>query len=260
MRSAQKEIGVLYLGNVAHSTKLLHTLTEKNISTYGIYLAPADLSGYNVCPNSAACREHCLFGSGHTLIDLRSGRNKIVNSRIKKTKLFVENRDYFMQWMIHEIKVHKLQAELDGSDFSVRLNCTSDISIRDFVYKGRCICDIFPDIQFYDYTKVYNNLDNVNEFSNYDLTYSYNGYNWNLCEKALNKNIRVAVVFEKHIPNSFHGFKVINGDTYDSRYMDDKNVIVGLKFKMTASTIKNGHFEMPKTPFVVSKDNEFCEW
>jgi hypothetical protein len=155
---AKRDVNVSYLGNVSHSTKLLHSLTEKQISTYGIYLAPADLSGYNVCPNSAACKEHCLFGSGQAMMDIRSGKNTSINARIRKTKLFFENRDYFMQWTIAEITKYKLLADLEGIEFSVRLNCTSDINIADFVYNGKNICDIFPDVQFYDYTKVYNYL------------------------------------------------------------------------------------------------------
>jgi hypothetical protein len=46
----------------------------------------------------------------------------------------------------------------------------------------------------------------------------------------LNNNVRVAVVF-KEVPEKFWGRKVINGDLYDMRYRDDKDVIVGLKFK-----------------------------
>lgn len=252
---AKRDVNVSYLGNVSHSTKLLHSLTEKQISTYGIYLAPADLSGYNVCPNSAACKEHCLFGAGQAMMDILSGKNTAINARIRKTKLFFENRDYFMQWTIAEITKYKLLAELEGIEFAVRLNCTSDINISDFVYDGKNICDIFPDVQFYDYTKVYNYLENVNKFPNYDLTYSFNGYNWAACERALQKGIRVAVVFEKHLPKTFYGYRVINGDNYDSRYYDEKNVIVGLKFKIVANTIKHGKFVLPKTPFVVAPND-----
>ena len=173
----------------------------------------------------------------------------------------MENREYFMQWLIAEIRLRSLEAEVDGYKFSVRLNLTSDISITDFNFDGRNILDIFPNIQFYDYTKVFNNLRYSHEYSNYDLTYSYNGYNWGLCEKSLRGGNRVAVVFEgKKLPKTFHGYRVINGDVYDARYMDDKNVIVGLKFKMVANHIKSGKYTVPKTPFVVTQDNEFCVW
>lgn len=149
---------------------------------------------------------------------------------------------------------------MDGLEFAVRINCTSDISINDFDFKGQNICDIFPDVQFYDYTKVYNNLVYTEKYKNYDLTYSYNGVNWGTCEKALNNGCRVAVVFEKELPKTFHGYRVINGDLYDARYYDDKNVIVGLKLKMVANNVKDKKYIKPTTKFVVTKDNEFCEW
>ena len=53
-----KEIGVSYLGAVAQSAKLRHSLYHK-VSTYGIYLASANLSEFNVCPNSEYCKDNC---------------------------------------------------------------------------------------------------------------------------------------------------------------------------------------------------------
>lgn len=257
---AKRDVGVSYLGNVNHSTKLMHSMERVNVSTYGIYLAPADLSGYNVCPNSAACRDSCLFRSGQTMMSILSGKNTAVHSRIKKTRLFFENRDYFMQWMINEIKVHKLKAELNGNFFAVRLNCTSDISIEDFNFDGVNICNMFPDVTFYDYTKVYTYLDNVSKYKNYSMTYSYNGYNWGLCQKALDRGFNVAAVFAKRLPRTFHGYRVINGDISDYRPSDPKGVIVGLKYKVEANAIKDGKLELPHNKFITAPDNEFCEW
>lgn len=258
---AKRDVKVSYLGNVAHSTKLSHSLENINMSTYGIYLAPADLSGYNVCPNSSTCKEHCLSQSGHAMMDILNNNVRgVVAGRIRKTQLFFENRPYFMEWMIAEINKYKIAAELEGSQFSVRINCTSDINIDDFMFEGKNICDIFPDVSFYDYTKVFLHLENLNKYKNYDLTYSFNGFNWKLCERALARGVRVAAVFEKQLPKTFHGFKVVNGDAYDYRPYDDNNVIVGLKFKMVATAIKDGKYTMPKTPFVIQKQNVFCEW
>jgi hypothetical protein len=45
----------------------------------------------------------------------------------------------------------------------------------------------------------------------------------------LNK-INVAIVF-KVVPNTFMGYKVIDGDLNDLRYRDLKGVICGLKYK-----------------------------
>lgn len=40
----------------------------------------------------------------------------------------------------------------------------------------------------------------------------------------------VAMVFDK-VPKTFKGYKVIDGDESDLRFLDEKNVIVGLKAK-----------------------------
>lgn len=254
-----KELGIAYLGGVATSTKLVHSLSV-NVATYGIYLAPSNLSGYHVCPNDKLCKAHCLFGSGQNMMDLLSGRNKITNSRIKKTKLFFENNNLFMQLLVSEISLAKEKSEKNGFFFAVRLNCTSDININDFNLNGKNICEIFPTVSFYDYTKVFSYLENVKKYPNYDITYSFNGQNFDLCKAALDRNVRVAVVFNDRLPKTFHGIEVINGDTSDYRPANEKNVIVGLRFKVTASSIKNHKFVMPKTPFVVAKDNVNSVW
>jgi hypothetical protein len=45
------------------------------------------------------------------------------------------------------------------------------------------------------------------------------------------KKGRVAMVFANTLPSRYMNYDVINGDEYDMRYVDDKGVIVGLKFK-----------------------------
>ena len=86
---------------------------------------------------------------------------------------------------------------------------------------------------FYDYTKVYKRIGLLKKYENYDLTFSYSGNNFQDCISALNNNVRVAVVFKKSLPEKFWGRDVIDGDLYDMRYRDRKDVIVGLKYKIT---------------------------
>lgn len=255
---SRRDLSISYLGGVALSAKLTHSLSV-NVATYGVYLAPADISGYNVCPNNKHCRAHCLFTSGHNMLAILAGKNSINESRAKKTRLFFENNELFMQLLITEIAFNKLKYEGLGYHFAVRLNCTSDINIADFNFKGKNITEIFPTVTFYDYTKVFSYLTNKVKYANLDYTYSYNGHNWDLCQSALKKNTRVAVVFEK-LPKTFCGIKVINGDTSDYRPADDKNVIVGLKFKKTATSIKNHKFQLPDTPFVVKENDDRCQY
>jgi hypothetical protein len=63
------------------------------------------------------------------------------------------------------------------------------------------------------------------------------------------------MVFEgKKLPVSWTGYKVIDGDAYDMRYLDEHNVIVGLKFKKVRNKIdtSNNKFIIPNnSPFSV---------
>ena len=178
--------GISYLGSVAQSAKMKMSYANGTM-TYCLYLAPADMSGYNVCPNSQYCREFCLNGSGHNkaaqLEQVDKGcsvLDSFVNrSRIKKTKMFYEDRNTFMRLLIHEIKKYQNRAKKLGMEFSVRLNGTSDLS--PILFKdpetGKNLLELFPDVQFYDYTKVYSRIKLMQQYPNYDLTLSYNGYN-----------------------------------------------------------------------------------
>lgn len=230
---AKKSTGLSYLGKVNNSTK--HEKAYKyNELVYTLYLAPADSSGHEVCAGrSASCTKLCLDKSGQNLMNAKIGR--IDKSRIKKTKLFFENRPFFMAWMCAEIELARNTAKRLGYRFSVRLNNTSDLSPEIFRITGDNgksvnILQLFPHVTFYDYTKVFPRLKIVEKYPNYDLTFSYSGENLEQCEMALSKGFRVAMVFDK-LPETYMGKTVIDGDQYDMRYLDPKDVVVGLKFK-----------------------------
>lgn len=232
---SSKLTGLSYLGMVNNSTKHEKAYSYQEM-VYTLYLAPAKMSGYEVCPmRSDECTKLCLNESGHNRIDVHE--NKINKSRIKKTQLFFEDRPFFMKWMIDEIKSAKLRAEKNGFRFSVRLNNTSDISPESFYLKSvdgvvRNILEIFPDVQFYDYTKVPSRMLLTKKYPNYDLTFSYSGTNIDDCFKMLENEVRVAMVFNE-VPKKFMGYDVVFGDDYDMRYKDPNNVIIGLKYKKT---------------------------
>jgi len=237
--NAKKQTGLSYLGGVNLSAKMLHSKVESHQYTYIIYLAPANTSGYNVCSHSTPeCRMGCLATSGHAGMEIMAGKStKIVDSRIKKTRLFYEQPEFFMQWLIAEIKVAQAKAKKDNFFFSVRLNGTSDIDWANVRFNGQNIFEIFPDILFYDYTE--NPLKFNNKPSNYHLTFSYTGRNWNVCKALLQKGYNVAVVFnvknEKLLPKTFGGYQTINGDLTDYRISDTKGIIVALKWKRIAN-------------------------
>ena len=261
---ALRQIGVSYLGGT--STSMKTRLSEENAGTltYIVYLSPADLSGYNVCPCSKWCKRFCLNGSGLSKIDILSGKNSIQKARIKKTLAFFENKTAFMVALITEIRRAQNKAQMMGLNFAVRLNGTSDLNPESFVYNGRNILEIFPDVQFYDYTKVPSRLNLIGKYANYDLTFSYDGHNWKSAEKFLQKGGKVAVVFSgKNLPISYKDYPVISGNETDTRFLDPGRHIIGLHYHPVANDYKMGengvrYFVEPTTDFAVRSDNKNC--
>lgn len=256
--AAKKITGLSYLGAVNKSAKLEKNGKVSGQMTYGLYLAPASVSGYNVCSHSTnECRLGCLATSGRAGMEINSkGKcNRINNARTVKTKLFFEENDFFMAWLVAELQAAKIKAEKNNMGFSVRLNCTSDIDWQNTLYMGTNVFDYFSDVQFYDYTK------NPNKFigiaSNYHLTFSYTGRNWHACKAVLKRGHNIAIVFnvknENQIPAMYNGFKVVNGDLTDYRVNDGNGVIVGLKWKRIANRVAEK--EVLNSCFVVKPEN-----
>ena len=256
--NAKKQTGLSYLGAINSSAKIIKNIKVSNNYTYILYLSPASTSGYNVCSHSTNdCRKGCINTSGRVKME-KVGHSLITNARIKKTKLFFEDRQFFMNWLIAEIKMYQKKAIKDGYDFSVRLNGTSDINWQSIRHDGQNIFEIFPDVLFYDYTK---NIDKfVNNPLNYHLTYSYTGKNWDSCESVLMNHYNVAVVFDtkkgKYLPLIYKSYPVIDGDLTDFRINDGNGIIVGLRFKMIKDKIKEK--EVLNSCFVVKETDNNC--
>lgn len=188
-----------------------------------LYLTPSDLSGMaNLCAYaSAGCRAACLYTAGR-------GRMKSVSdARLKKTKLFIEDRPAFMEQIVKEIEAFIKRAKKNDLIPVVRLNGTSDIPWENVKYEGKCVMEHFPDVQFYDYTK---NPNRKALPSNYHLTFSLAEDNDKAAKAALRNGINVAAVFHDK-PETFMGRTVIDGDASDLRFNDPANVIVGLTAK-----------------------------
>jgi hypothetical protein len=95
----------------------------------------------------------------------------------------------------------------------------------------------FPNVQFYDYTKI--PVSRRNPASNYHLTFSLSESNDADALDALDAGYNVAAVFDiksrgGNLPESFMGREVINADDSDVRFYDPSGVIVGLKAKGAA--------------------------
>lgn len=257
--NAKKLTGLSYLGGVNISQKIVKSQKVDNIMTYCLYLSPAKTSGYQVCPFSTPeCRKGCLATSGRAKIELLSGISSIKDCRINKTKLFFEHQDFFMQWLIAEISTYQRKAFKKNMGFAVRLNGTSDIEFENILVNGKNVFELFPNIIFYDYTKIAPRLKKQLP-SNYKLTLSYTGRNVNECIEFLSNGGNVAMVFNtKVLPKAWNGFKIINGDVSDSRYKDAESTIGGLKWKNIAD--KQANIEVKNSLFCIQDGDVNCEW
>jgi hypothetical protein len=95
----------------------------------------------------------------------------------------------------------------------------------------RTIFDMFPHVQFVDYTKsVKRALAHARGElpPNYHLTFSRSETNEADCLKVLEAGGNVAVVFADGKPMRWHGYPVIDGDKHDLRHLDPRGVVVGL--------------------------------
>jgi hypothetical protein len=209
-----------------------------------LYLAPSDISGVNLCPFAtlAGCEIACLYTAG------RGAFSNVQLARIAKANLFNKDRELFMASLVYSIKKVIRDALKQGLIPVIRLNGTSDIQFEKIplTVDGidyRNIMEVFPTVQFYDYTKI---PTRSNIPANYDLTFSYSGVEsfqpvW---DKALKNDElkRFAVVFSKRdaIPAQFAGMNVIDGDSTDLRFLDKSNVVVGLYAKGKAKKDDSG--------------------
>jgi hypothetical protein len=205
-----------------------------------LHLAPADLSGKNTCPKATAgCKAACLNTAGRGGIFKKGESTNIIQqARIRKTKQFFENRETFLQELVIEIGKTIKKAEKQGLIPVFRLNGTSDLSWEKYeVADGKNIFQMFPEVQFYDYTKVLGRK--VSHIPNYHLTFSKADGNDMDVRLAASNGMNIAAVFHK-LPEKYIGRPVINGDDTDLRFLDPKGVIVGLKAKGKAKKDTTG--------------------
>lgn len=222
-----------------------------------LHLAPATLSGFQTCPAATAgCRAACLNTAGHgglavggvlSYADIAEGRrtNTVQQSRIGRTRFLFEDRQGFLRQLAKEIAAHVRRCEREGFKPAIRLNGTSDIrwEAGAFHLDGRSIMEHFPDVQFYDYTKLWNRR---NLPANYALTFSLADGNADKAELALANGLNVAAVFRSkevrdlYMAEGFMGAPVIDGDETDLRFLDPKGVIVGLYAKGNAKRDTSG--------------------
>ena len=206
-----------------------------------LHLAPADLSGRETCPKrTAGCTAACLNTAGRGGMFKRGeNTNMIQEARIRKTRLFFEDRDTFMEYLEQDINKGIRQARKLGLTPVFRLNGTSDLAWEKYTLKGsdKNVFEMFDNIQFYDYTKVLGRK--VSQYKNYHLTFSAADGNDADVARAIQQGMNVAVVFDK-LPAEYMGRPVNDADDTDLRFLDPKGTIAGLKAKGRAKKDTSG--------------------
>lgn len=228
--------------------------TKKGYLTFILHLAPGKLSGFNTCAGATpGCLQACLNTAGRggmmagvsrlTLEMVQAGtQNTIQKARIRKTLAFYQDREAFMLELAKEINKAIAYAAGLGLVAVFRLNGTSDIrweSVRVDAWGFKTIFEVFPEVQFYDYTKLANRKGIP---ANYHLTFSLADGNDVQAFAALANGFNVAAVFRKasNIPTSFMGVPTFDGDESDLRFLDPKGVVVALYAKGNATKDTTG--------------------
>lgn len=221
---------------------------KKSYDTYIIYLSPYwSYNEYdNLCPSSSpGCRSTCLVTSGQ----LKNPAPK--QSQLDKTAFWLNAPETFLMEAHKEILAAEKSFKSTGKKFCVRMNGTSDIPFeyKSYTFGGKKyknIMEAFPNVQFYDYTKIYARLGKTP--FNYHLTFSASETNTAQWKDALKRGFQVAMVFGAlapktdkktgqykrkpgNIPTIYNGFKVVDGDETDLTFLQDPGVILGLRSK-----------------------------
>lgn len=217
-----------------------------------LYLAPYTVSGYQVCPNATdGCKAACLYTAGQGIYA------NVQKSRINRTRWFFMERDSFMEVLVADIQRMLRKAAKENMIPAIRLNGTSDIAWEKIAVvvagvKYRNVMEAFPNVDFYDYTKILGRKSAL-ALPNYHLTFSLAENNDTFAKVALEQGYNVAVVMDtkrkETKPAMWGGYPVVDGDANDIRFNDPKGGhIIALTAKGKAVKDKSG--------FVRSKHGE----
>lgn len=274
----EKKIGDSGLGYYV-PTSLLGSASTKTIkgqkygwTTYVLYMSPYRLNskGLNLCPKATpGCVKSCLFTSG------RGSFQSVEVARFNKAEFFVLDRQKFMDKLVKDIqtivnrhdKLTEQGTKKYTKKFAIRLNGTSDIDwelINIDSQGGKNIFEVFPNVQFYDYTKIASRMQRAKVHPNYFVTFSVSEHNSKVAEKILNDGNTIAKVYFPSIPKTDFSHEVFDGDESDLvfTYQEVKNassIVIGLYLKVPKKTkeeVSKFIRESLKSGFVHIVDND----
>ena len=187
-----------------------------------LYLAPFNLSGYQVCPMAhiAECHKGCLNTAG------RGKFSNVQKARIRKTRYFMQERESFLHDLKNDFKKFSAFCAKHGRKPAIRLNGTSDLNWLSLIKE-------FPGIVFYDYTKNMSDsfLCKAAKVKNYNLTLSYSQASFGYAKKCKQQSekygLNMAVVYRgksfDEVSERF--FSAIDGDKTDLRFLDARGPV-----------------------------------
>ncbi|MDN5109568.1 hypothetical protein PJV99_05425 [Aliarcobacter butzleri] len=218
-----------------------------------LYLAPhksSNINNINTCLYAGNCKKFCFYNAP----------TNYNNYRKNNTQWFYENKKNFMNILVFDILKLLIHAENNSLKPAVRLNGLSDIPWEKDEYKFELekdieeilksyadeysivipsnsekinIFSIFPELNFYDYTKYLPSQRDISEIKNYHLTYSYDfNISKSLKEILLSNNVAMICKDKNEFFSSNEKFRILeienikycllDGDEYDFRPLDDK--------------------------------------
>jgi hypothetical protein len=194
------------------------------------------------------CRDSCLVHAGQN-----SGPIYNTHRKAMQTAVLLNEPQAFMRLLVAAVQKHECVAPAEGYVPYMRLNVVSDIPWERVT---PWLFELFPDLSFYDYTKV----GKRSPPDNYELTFSFSGDNKSQCQREIAElGRKVAVVFlakrwgtkkgvkgkswvpiwrgdkagVRPLPTTFWDLPVLDGDVSDVRPLDPVSpAIVGLRWKI----------------------------
>ena len=216
-----------FLLGINSSSKIIKG-KKLNIHTGVLYLASHTMvASKTICPNAIrnGCHVDCLVSSGM----MRMKKQQI--AMISRTLYYINFKKEFLDQLRLEITEGYKKY---GNSFAVRLNGTSDINWKDIISE-------FPNVQFYDYTKI-KNMMIKNKNKNHHYTFSgsmFSQYSRKELKQAINEGLNIAIAFNTKeskkdtlkIPKKIFNKPLVSFDDTDVRFKDKQGSIGYLKRK-----------------------------
>ncbi len=222
--------------------KLEKKAAELGYLCLGVSLLPHTVGGKKLgptrCPGSSkGCRKVCLNWSGRGMMDAAQ------KARYERTELWMKEPERFKNQLAHEIYLAQDRARARGLKLAVRLNVFSDIAWESWYPE---LFTMFPNVQFYDYTKRIKRLWLDSSFPpNYHLTFSRSEDNDADCANVLRAGGVVNVVAESRdavMEWADFSFRVrlVDGDEHDLTFLHKPGTVSWVRPKGRAGKDKTG--------------------